>query len=604
MYRERRWLLVVSILVVVSLVLGACGTPAPPAAPPEEPPAEPTTATTEPTKAPAEEPTEEPPEEGTPRGGSLIFCMWEDVGMGMNPYRAGMVHYWQAPALQRLISWDADGDPVPMLAAEVPTLENGGVSEDGKTITYQLREGVKWADGEDFTCEDVKFTLEGVNDPANMVVTRAGYEQIETVECPDPLTVVVKYSEFFAPWITLPLYVVPKHLLEDYPDWNEAPWATNLLGTGPFYVTENVGADHVTFDANPYYWEEGQPYLDQWIIRYVPSREAGIALFKAGDCDVLWDLSEAELVEFMDMEDVSISSAAGNSVERLWLNHSVSSGPNHGLPEYPHPVLGDVRVRQALELAIDKQALVESFLFGLPEVATTIYPHGFYADDTIAVSEFNPEKAGELLEEAGWTDEDGDGVRECHGCLHAEEGDKLEISFITPAGLKVRELTGTFITEQWGEVGVKGTFGTATASEVWSVYADGGQYVAGTYDVHQWTETCGVDPQTCVYAMHHSSQIPRSATECGNCWNGCRWSSPEFDTLIEQAGQEPDANKRQEMFSEMLQMLVDEVVTINLYNRAFNAAVHDHVKGWLGPYDSEAPFEYLSTWAGYIYMEK
>ena len=94
MYRERRWLLIVSMLVVVSLVLGACGTPAPPAEPPEGPPAEPTTAPAEPTKAPAEEPTEEPTEEGPPRGGSLIFCMWEDVGMGMNPYRAGMVHYF------------------------------------------------------------------------------------------------------------------------------------------------------------------------------------------------------------------------------------------------------------------------------------------------------------------------------------------------------------------------------------------------------------------------------------------------------------------------------------------------------------------------------
>lgn len=594
----RRWLLLISFLVVIVLVLGACGTPAPPVEPPEEPPAEPTT-------PPAEEPTAAPPEEGTPGGGSLIFCMWEDVGVGMNPYRAGVASfYYQAPALQQLISWDPDGNPVPRLATEVPTLENGGVSEDGQTITYKLREGVKWADGEDFTCEDVKFTIEGVNDPENVVVTRAGYELVDVVECPDPLTAVVKFSEFYAPWITVPLYVVPKHQLEDYPDWNLAPWAQYLMGTGPFYVTENVGADHVTFAANPYYWGEGQPYLDQWIIRYVPSREAGIALFKAGDCDIFFDLSEAELVEFMDMEDVSIYSAAGNAVERLWLNQSVATGPNHGLPEYPHPVLGDVRVRKALELAIDKQAIVDSFLYGLPEVATTIYPHGFYADTTIQPSEYNPDKARDLLEEAGWTDEDGDGVRECHGCLHAEEGDKLELAFITPAGLKVRELTGTFIVEQWGEVGVRATFGTATASEIWSPWADGGAYVSGTFDVHQWTEFLPVDPQVGMYAMHHSSQIPRSATECGNCWNGSRWSTPEFDALIEQAGQEPDANKRKEVFSEMFQLMVDEVVHINLYNRNSNALVHDYVKDWLGPYDTEDPFEYISTWAGYMYIEK
>lgn len=589
-----KWAIVIFCVIAVSLAVG-CAAPATPEAPTATPPpaATPTPPPPPPTPAPEE----------IPRGGTLTMGMWEDPGTNLNPYFGFTIHYWMAPALQRLIGRDPDGNPYPVLATEIPTLQNGGVSEDGKTITYNLREGVKWADGEDFTCEDVKFTFEAVKNPDNQVGSRLGYTSVETVECPDPLTAVVKYSEFYAPWMTLPLFVIPEHILSQYDSWNDVDWNQYLLGTGPFYVTENVSGDHVTFEKNPYYWEEGKPYLDKFIIRYFPSREAGLALLEAGEIDIFFDLTEADMAPYIDKPGVVIYSAQGNAMERLVLNQSVPTGPNHGNPDYPHPILGDLQVRRAIELAIDKQAIVDDLLYGLATVATSEYPRGWAADPTLEPSEHDPEQAMTLLKEAGWIDEDGDGIRECHGCLYAEEGTKAELSLNTTT-LKLRELVGSFLVENLGDVGILVHFETRTPTELWGIWEEGGNGTQGTFDIQMWTDFTPIDPQDSMYNKYHSSQIPLSATECGACWNYERFANEEFDRLMEENAAEPDMEVRKENFQRIWRIIQEELPVIYLYNRGQISVLNDYVKGYLGPWDEPDPFEYLTTYLQDFYLEK
>jgi ABC-type transport system substrate-binding protein len=158
---RRKFLLLAALSgggVSVSALLAAC-------APTATPTPAPLAATSIPpiaaTATPVQMPT--PTAKAIPRGGSVMMGMWEDPGVNLNPYIGFTLHYWMAPCLQRLVGWDPDGNPYPVLATEVPTGQNGGVSKDGKVITFHLRPNVKWADGEPFTSEDVKFTIEAVN---------------------------------------------------------------------------------------------------------------------------------------------------------------------------------------------------------------------------------------------------------------------------------------------------------------------------------------------------------------------------------------------------------------------------------------------------------
>ena len=174
-----------------------------------------------------------------------------------------VITYVHKPFAEYLIDVNEKGEYYPVLLKEIPTTENGGVSEDGLTITYKLKEGLKWSDGEPVTSADIKFTWQALVNPKNLVKSRTGYELIESVETPDELTAVVKYKEYFAPYLTRFAPILPVHILGDLPDINDAPYNRMPVGTGPFMVTEWVSGDHITMVKNPYYREADKVKLDK-----------------------------------------------------------------------------------------------------------------------------------------------------------------------------------------------------------------------------------------------------------------------------------------------------------------------------------------------------
>jgi len=206
-------------------------------------------------------------------------------------------------------TWDAKNNLIPELATEVPTQANGGVSADGLTITWHLKPNLKWSDGEPLTSADVKFTWQVEVDPGNSVYSRAGYDQITSVDTPDTTTAVLHFKDLYPGWQTLFTSgpnnqgnIQPEHILKGKTGLEKDPfvhWPT--ISSGPFVITDWVAGDHMTLWPNPNYWK-GRPKLDQFQIKFVPDPETAKAALKTGDVDFVPDFSESDLADLPALE--------------------------------------------------------------------------------------------------------------------------------------------------------------------------------------------------------------------------------------------------------------------------------------------------------------
>ena len=456
-------------------------------------------------------------------GGTARIGLWQEPST-LNPYYATM--YATNPVatvvLAGLVSVDPAGQYYPVLAAEVPLVANLSVSADGKTVTYKFRAGLRWSDGAPFTPADVRFTWEAIMNPANRVVTRAGYDLIEKIETPDATTAILHFKRLYAPFLTLFPYILPRHILGGLPDLNQAPFNRLPVGTGPFRAVEWVSGSHITFERNTHYRVSGRPFLDRVIFKMVPSREVGIAQIKTGEIDALWNLSEYQIPEFERLADVKLAVRSSSLSEKLVLNLSAA-----GDSAVPHPILGDRRVRQALQYAINKQLIVDKLLYGKARVGTSEVPQGWASNPAIKPSEFSPEKARQLLKEAGWQDTDGDGILD-------KGGQPLRLRLSTTSGDKLRELVEQLVQEQVKAVGVAITIENVLPTVLFGSWGDRSPRKRGTYDIQMYSPGPSIDPDAYLYGFYHSSQIPLDANAgAGN--NTSRYRGAEFDRAVEEA---------------------------------------------------------------------
>lgn len=495
-------------------------------------------------------------------GGVLTIGLYQEPD-NLNPYLAVQTasRLVRELTIEGLVDAGPGDEYVPGLVEEVPTLENGGISEDGKTITYRLREGLTWSDEHPLTSADVKFTWQTIMEPGNAVNSRTGYELIDSIETPDDRTVVVTFSELYAPALSLfsiNAGILPAHVLEGQSladaDYNRTP-----EGTGPFVVSEWKSGDSIILDRNPNYREAGRPYLDQVVFRLVPSREVGIARLRAGEVDVLWDLIETQIPEFEQMEGVTLQSTPTTNVEYLGLNTD-------------NPILSDVRVRQAIAAAIDRQPIVEDLLYGKTEVATSPIGMGWAAPEGLEVPAYDPEVSARLLEEAGWSDEDGDGVRE-------KDGQRLELRITTPTGSQTRDLTQQLLQQQLAEVGIELTIANAPAANIFGNWAENGLLKRGDFDIVEDTWGADFDPADFLATLFTSDQIP-TEDNGGEGWNFFRLSDPELDRAIAAGSSTIDQEERAAAYRVAVERIAESAVYIPLYRRAELNAFSSAVQGY------------------------
>ncbi len=531
-----------AVLFVMSFVLSACGgTKATEPAAIEPVATEPST--TSATEAPA-----------AVGGGTVIIGTPQEPGM-MNTLLTSSSIEDAVVSLfgEGLVSVNEKGEYVPVLAKELPT-----VSEDGLVVTWKLLEGVKWSDGSDFTCDDVKFTMEGALSDLSQV-SASGYRDIESLDCPDPYTVVATFGEVYAPYLRLFSYTVPDTAgaLEDMETWD---MNRTSIGTGPFILTEWVPGDHLTFGRNPYYREEGKPYLESVIIKILPSREVGMQLLGTGEIHALWDLTEADFPTLQQMaaDGVSFVSTVTGENELLSVNFGNNDGSAPADPSTnPHPILYDLKVREAIQYAIDKQKIVDALLYGNVKAGNSAVPVGTFGCPQ-PVSEFSVEKANALLDEAGWA-MGADGFRE-------KDGVRMSLKIATTTGNQLREQTEQVLAEMLKTVGIELVIENVPSDVLFSSWESDGMRDHGTYDLVMYTTGPGTDPDSHLYSSFHSSEIPTADNE-GTGSNFSRYINADVDAWLDEAATITDTSARKDLYCKVVEQINKDLPRIYLYER-------------------------------------
>jgi len=366
-------------------------------------------------------------------GGALKTLFWQGATL-LNPHFAVGTKDQEGSRIfyEPLAAWDPEGNLVPMLAAEIPDLENGGVAKDGMSVTWKLKEGVHWHDGRPFTADDVVFNWEYASDPATATTTIGRYKDIK-VEKVDQFTVRVLFAKPTPFWadafVGVAGMIIPKHLFDAFKGGNSREAPTNLkpVGTGPYRFVDFKPGDMVKGERNPAYHEPNRPYFDTIEMKGGGDAvSAARAVIQTGEYDYAWNMQVEDqiLLRLEKGPDAhgGIEIVAGGNIEHILLNSTdpwTEIDGERSSPKTTHPLFSDPAVRQAMKLLVDRTS-VEAHIYGRTGIATGNYvnnPKRFVSPNT--KWEFNVEKANKILDEAGWKP-GPDGIR-------AKDGKRLKL---------------------------------------------------------------------------------------------------------------------------------------------------------------------------------
>lgn len=406
-----------------------------------------------------------------------------------------------------LVTADAKGNPVPDLAQAVPTLENGGISKDGLSITYKLRHNVKWHDGAPFTSKDVKFTFDTIMSPANNVITRSGYTKVRSVETPDDYTVVFHLKERFAPAVNTffaesddPYPILPAHLLGKLPNINQTPFNQSPVGTGAFVFKEWQRGDHITLVANPNYFQ-GAPKLKQIVIKILPDENTELNQLRTHEIDWQFEASPDLYCQLKTIPDLKLVLHQQNAYERIQINGK-------------HPPLDDVRVRQALAYAIDTQKLVRDLTCGSAQAADQDLPPFMWAhSDKVVRYPYDLAKAKALMAQAGYAP-GADGMLQ-------KNGKPLDLEIVTNSTNATRRQGVVLVQSMLKQLGVGAEVKTYLGAMLFAPMGQNGILQNGKFDI-AWTGwISGLDPD--------NSQIFTCKSQPPDGQNENRYCNPEMD---------------------------------------------------------------------------
>ncbi len=576
-------LALVAVILLLAATLFACGPQATPteAPPPEEAPTEaapPEEAPPPEEEPPAEEPTEAPPpEEET----SITILIPEDPAA----FNGLVVDTGYEQALGELIMLSvSEADPLgnifPELAVEIPTLENGGVEFDEDTwtmkVTWKLRDDVFWSDGEQVTADDVIFTWNKIAEDW----WADGVDYTESLEKIDDFTFKVHYYEGYVfPNYALQFggenfFVYPEHYCDPEQSFTEWDCDREPLSSGPYILEEWVTNDHLTFVRNPNYYEEGKPHIDQVIARIVPEESIEKQLMLEGDGDVHYWPGEIVMEEYAASDNVRVVEAPTERWVMRLIPNLTARGETDPV-ENPHPVLADVRVRKAIRMAVDVDTILADIFQGYGRPMWTEFFRDPYQCD-VPQPVYDLEGAAALLEEAGWTDTDGDGVRECHGCLYAEEGDTLSMEFAIYAEYgESLELAQQYIAESLESIGFDLELALVEGVIMWAPAEEGGTETSGNFDLDMWDDGYpGLDPTDYIlWAFYYSE-----ATAENEGFNVGRWANEDFDAWLDEA-YTLDEEYRQEVFCEIATILEEELPQILLWTALDAHGISSRLEG-------------------------
>ncbi len=532
-------------------------------------------------------------------GGDLKILYWQAPST-LNPHLATGPQDSDAArlVLEPLASLGKDGQPIANgLAAEIPTVANGGVAKDFTSVTWKLRQGVKWSDGSSFSADDVAFTYLYQCDPLTAASTFDRCEGIQSVVARDSNTVVVTYRSsqpFVYRWgIGSDGAILQKDQFKGCVGARAASCDADRkpIGTGPYKVREFKGSDVVTYDLNDNFRDPNKPFFKSVTFKGGGEPDAAArALFQTGDIDYAWNLQvDATTLRAMAQSSQagSLVTVFGSSVERVELNFSnpaASLGDKRSEPDTKHPYFTDKSVRRALAMATDRDSIAKRLygtdLFGKATCNVLAAPEAMSSPNTkgFDVCKFDLSAANAELDRAGWV-RGADGVR-------AKGGVKLTMLFQTNVNAR-RENTQLILQKDWESVG----FQVALRSEPFSTFfltsSPGG---ANRFwaDVQMYADGGDPDPTAYLAGSWTTEQIASK----GNNWllgNRGRYSNKDFDALVAQLRTETDPAKRADIARQANDLLIQDIAVIPLVQRAaVTSGIAKSLKGVdPSPWDSE-----------------
>lgn len=520
-------------------------------------------------------------------GGALKLLWWQGATL-LQPHFASGTKDQEGSRIfyEPLGSWDADGNLIPILVAEVPTLANGGVSRDGKSITWKLKRNVQWHDGVPFTADDVVFTAAYAADPATSAYTGGSYKDVKITKV-DSHTVRVEYqkpSPFWAdPFVSAAGMIIPKHVFEAYKGATSRDAPANLkpVGTGPYKFADFKPGDMLRGVINTNYHEANRPYFDSIEMKGGGDAvSAARAVLQTGEYDYAWNLQvEDELLIRLEQGGKGKTSIVpGGNIEFIQLNMAdpwTETDGERSHPKSKHPILSEFAVRQAISLCVDRDG-VQKFIYGRTGIATANFlnnPQRFVSKNT--KFEFNPDKAAQVLEAAGWK-KGADGIRE-------KGGKKLKLVFQTSIN-GPRQKTQQIIKQAAQKAGIDMELKAVPASVYFSSDpANPDTYTKLYVDMQMFTTTMPQPDPEVFMNQYLSTEFASKA----NKWlgrNSTRYSNPEYDKVYLAAQSEMDPAKRAAMFVRMNDMPINDVAIIPVvYRPRTSAAVNNLVaplSGW------------------------
>ena len=522
-----------------------------------------------------------------PKGGRLKLLYWQAITT-LNPHQASGTKDFDGAALilEPFARHNEKNELIPFLAAEIPTIENGEVAKDSSSVTWKLRPGLKWSDGSDFTPEDVIFTWNYCKEEATACTTKAAFDPIQNIEALDATTVKITWKKPTAnPYIS---FVGSNGMVLQKAQFGNCIGAKTLtdaacqaanaapIGTNAWKLKEFKPGDTVLYERNPNYRNADKVFFDEVEIKGGGDATlAARAVCETGEVDFAWNLQIQKTVLEPILKAGKCYAVAGGSfgVERLVVNFSnpdAALGDKRAEPDQPHPILSDPKVRQAINLALDRKAMADQ-IYGAGGEATCnilVVPPALNSPNTKCDRDL--EAAKKLLDEAGWK-VSADGIRE-------KDGKKLILSFQTSIN-PLRQGVQAIVKANLAEAGITVNLKTVDGGVFFSgdqgnpdtlnkFYADLQMYTNGPNDP---------DPQN-----YFESWQCKNANSAKNQWNGNndgRYCSKEYDATFAQLQAELDLAKRAELAIKLNDILVADNALIPLINRFTPNGVGNDLKG-------------------------
>lgn len=469
---------------------------------------------------------------------------------------------------ESLLTANPKGDPIPMLATQVPTPENHGISQDGLTITYHLRKDAKWTDGVAVTSKDVKWSWQALMNPNNNVVTRHGYDDVKSIDTPDDYTAVVHLKARFAPFVNTffadsdaPFPIVPEHVLSKYPNVNEIPFNSDpSVSDGPFKFVRWVHGDHVELAANPQFFM-GKPGLNSIYVRIIPDENTSENLLRTHEIDWMFEASIDNYPAISRISGVTIAWDDVNGYENVQLNLA-------------RPFLQDPRVRDAIAYAIDKQRIVATSTYGQEKMATEDQPPFMWAyDPSIPQTPYDPQKVRQLLAQAGWTP-GPDGIM-------TKNGERLTLVMVSNNSNRTRRKNSVLIQATLKQAGIDVQIKYYNGDVLFAPVGEGGILQGGKFDLSLAGWSAGIDPDD-------STQFTCANLAPGG-YNYSHYCNPDMEAAQKIALENYDRPTRKKAYFRIQELLYRDKPMLFLWYQRFMQPINVAFKGF-------APNPAIETW--------